>query len=175
MLYAVRCLKSNEAMILALAGQFKQLSHEPEFFRFMRQLLKFSSKCEDHIFIWSSSDQPTRWLIRSHVKETGTRKWRIHYSTHFIPTNMVRTRVRGNLRMRKQNTKTTIPLDVVPERRTERFPPRFRPVGRFCSLRFRYPSSPTGREGEISRPLDHMRQIPFIHSARLIENTNFYI
>ena len=39
MLYAVRCLKSNEDMILALAGQFKQLSHEPEkFFRFMRQL-----------------------------------------------------------------------------------------------------------------------------------------
>ena len=26
MLYAVRCLKSNEDMILALAGQFKQLS-----------------------------------------------------------------------------------------------------------------------------------------------------
>ena len=77
--------------------------------------------------------------------------------------------------MRKQNTKTTVPLDVVPERRTERFPPRFRPVGRFCELRFRYLSSPTGREGEISRPLDHMRQIPFIHSARLIDSTNFYI
>ena len=29
MLYAVRCLKSNEDMILALAGQFKQLSDEP--------------------------------------------------------------------------------------------------------------------------------------------------
>ena len=24
----------------------------PEFFRFTRQLLKLSSKCEDHIFIW---------------------------------------------------------------------------------------------------------------------------
>ena len=33
MLYAVRCLKSNEDMILALAGQFKQLTHEPEKFR----------------------------------------------------------------------------------------------------------------------------------------------
>ena len=33
MLYAVRCLKSNEDMILALAGQFRQLSHEPEKFR----------------------------------------------------------------------------------------------------------------------------------------------
>ena len=30
MLYEVRCLKSNKDMILALAGQFKQLSHEPE-------------------------------------------------------------------------------------------------------------------------------------------------
>ena len=69
--------------------------------------------------------------------------------------------------MRKQNTKTTVPLDVVPERRTKRCSPRFRPGGRFCELRFRYLSSPTGREGEISRPLDHMRQIPFIHSARL--------
>ena len=29
----VRCLKSNEEMILALAGQFKLLSHEPEKFR----------------------------------------------------------------------------------------------------------------------------------------------
>ena len=33
MLYEGRCLKSNENMILALAGQFKQLSHEPEKFR----------------------------------------------------------------------------------------------------------------------------------------------
>ena len=32
MLYAVRCLKSNEDMILALPGQFKQLSHAPEKF-----------------------------------------------------------------------------------------------------------------------------------------------
>ena len=111
-----------------------------------------------------SSDQPTRWLIRSHVKETDTSKWRVHchvftwpYAIHFIPTNMVTTRVRGNLRMRKQNTKTTVPLDVVPERRTERFPPRFRPVGRFCELRFRYLSSPTGREGgrDKSAPRPH--------------------
>ena len=33
MLYEVRCLNSNEDMILALAGQFKQLSYEPEKFR----------------------------------------------------------------------------------------------------------------------------------------------
>ena len=133
--------------------------------------------------LWErSSDQPTRWLIRRRVMETGTSKWRERchvftwpYTIHFILTNMVRTRVRVSLRMCKQNTKATVPLDVVPERRTERFPPRFRPVGRFCELRFRYLSSPTGREGEISRPLDHMRQIPFIHSARLIDSTNFYI
>ena len=74
----------------------------------------------------------------------------------FLPLNMVGTSVLGKLRMRKQNTKTTVPLDVVPERRTKRCSPRFRPGGRFCELRFRYQSSPTGIEGEISRPLDHM-------------------
>ena len=56
----------------------------------------------------------------------------------------------------------------------KRFPPRFRPMGRFCEIRFRYLSSPTGREGEISRPPDHMRQIPFIHSAQLIDSSNCY-
>ena len=74
----------------------------------------------------------------------------------FLPSNMVGISVLGKLRMRKQNTKTTVPLDVVPERRTKRCSPRFRPGGRFCELRFRYQSSPTGIEGEISRPLDHM-------------------
>ena len=92
---------------------------------------------------------------------------------HNFSTNMVRTFVLGELRMRQQNTKATVPLDVAPERRTKRCSPRFRPGGRFCELRFRYLSSPTGREGEISRPLDHMRQIPFIHSARSIIGTNF--
>ena len=33
MLYEVRCLKSNEDMILVLAGQFKHLCHDPEKFR----------------------------------------------------------------------------------------------------------------------------------------------
>ena len=76
---------------------------------------------------------------------------------------MVRTRVRGQLRLRKQNTKTTVPLDVVPGRRTEPFPPRFRLVGRFCELRFSYLSSPTGREGEISRPLNHIFFKPLLN------------
>ena len=46
---------------------------------------------------------------------------------------MGRTPVIGQLRMRQQNTKATVPLDVVPERRTERCSPRFRPGGRFWS------------------------------------------
>ena len=73
------------------------------------------------------------------------------------------------------NAKTTVPLDVEPERRTKPFPPRFRPVGRFCELSFRYQSSPTGREGEISRPLDHLWQIPFIRPTRATVSTHFYI
>ena len=79
MLYEVRCLKSNEDIILALAGQYlsnclmdlknsgDSTGFEPmtsampvqysnqlgyEFFRSMRQLLKLSSKCEDHIFFF---------------------------------------------------------------------------------------------------------------------------
>ena len=52
--------------------------------------------------------------------------------------------------MRKQNAKRTVPLDVVPERRTERCCPRFRPGDRFCEPRFRYLSP--GREGEMSAP-----------------------
>ena len=37
MLYAVRCLKSNEDMILALAGQFKQLTQLKERLRGTRK------------------------------------------------------------------------------------------------------------------------------------------
>ena len=70
--------------------------------------------------------------------------------------NMVRPSVLGKMRMRKQNANRTIALDALPERRTERCSPRFRPGDRFCELSFRYQSSPTGIEGEISRPLDHM-------------------
>ena len=44
MLYEVRCLKSNEDMILALAGQFKQLSHEPEKFKVL-QVFQGVSRC----------------------------------------------------------------------------------------------------------------------------------
>ena len=42
MLYEVRCFE----MVMG-----SNPVESPEFFRFMRQLLKLSSKCEDHIFI----------------------------------------------------------------------------------------------------------------------------
>ena len=93
----------------------------------------------------------------------------VHYFSLII------TSVLGKLRMRKQNTKITVPLDAVPERRTERCSPRFRLGGRFCELRFRYQSSPTGSEGEISRPLDHRWQIPFIHSTQFTPSSKFYV
>ena len=75
--------------------------------------------------------------------------------------------------MRQQNARATVPLDVAPERRTKRCSPRFRPGGRFCELSFRYLSP--GREGEKCRPLDHVWQIPFVHSARFLDSCNFYI
>ena len=55
------------------------------------------------------------------------------------------------------NTKTTVPLDAVPERRTERCSSRFRSDDRLCEMRFRCKSSSTRSEGEISRPLPHLR------------------
>ena len=75
--------------------------------------------------------------------------------------------------MRKEKTNRAVPLDAVPERRTQRCSPRFRPGDRFCELSFRYLSP--GIEGEKCRPLDHMWQIPFIHSTRSITSSNFYI
>ena len=91
----------------------------------------------------------------------------------FFPRNMVRISVLGKLRMLQQNTNRAVPLDAVPEHRTERCSPRFRPGDRFCELSFWYLSP--GREGEKCRPLDHRWQIPFIHSIRLINSSNFYI
>ena len=80
----------------------------------------------------------------------------------------------SDLRMRKWRTKTTVPLDAVPERRTERCSPRFRPGGRFWGEpRFRYLSP--GSEGEKCRPLDHLWQTPFIHSARYINSSKSHI
>ena len=56
--------------------------------------------------------------------------------------------------------------------------PRFRPGGRFQPERVSLSdnlASRTGREGEKCRPLDHVWQIPFIHSARFLDSCNFYI
>ena len=92
-------------------------------------------------------------LLRRHASDKfreaipWSRAWRF-----FLNCLSLKYVVSDHFRLRKQNTEATVPLDVVPERRNERFPPGFRPVGRFCELRFRYLSSPTAREGEISRP-----------------------
>ena len=62
---------------------------------------------------------------------------RLHYMHYIAKKEQHPFYVKSNwnplekLRMRKQNTKTTVPLDVAPERRTKRCSPRFRPGGRF--------------------------------------------
>ena len=133
----------------------------PTCFRHLKQdlnsKLKFLSTC------WRNS--PSKW-----------HQWSIVFSRPYVDiffTNMVRISVLGELRMRQQNTKATVPLDVVPERRTERCSPRFRPGGRFLEPSFRYLSP--GREGEKCRPLDHTWQNPFVHSARLTIASISYI
>ena len=62
MLFEVRYLKSSEGTILALAGQFKQLSHESEKFRF--QIPHFIPHLKSNTFFVSSGtasciDDPT--------------------------------------------------------------------------------------------------------------------
>ena len=87
-------------------------------------------------------------------------------------TNMVRTSRLGKLRMRKQNIKTIVPLDVVPERRTKRFPPSSRPGDRFvrqgsdtCALAAGEIniSSQTMYDRSLSstRPIDQVEQFLF--------------
>ena len=85
-------------------------------------------------------------------------RYLLDHTRIFFLMHMVRPLILTKLRMRKINTKRAVPLDAVPERRTKRFPPRFRPVGRFCEPGFRYlsPRRTSGREGEKCRPLDHM-------------------
>ena len=46
---------------------------------------------------------------------------------YHIPRDMVRSSILGKLRMRKHHTNRVVPLDAVPESRTERCSPRFRP------------------------------------------------
>ena len=91
----------------------------------------------------------------------------------YLAALMVRNSLEGELCMRKHNTMRAVLLDVVPERRTKRCSPRFRPGDRFCEASFRYLLP--GSEGGKCRPLDQRKQIPFIHSVRLISSDNFYI
>ena len=162
----------------------------------MAKYCHFWTFCKGYMAKWlqndrfweRSFDQPTRWLIRTHVKETGTRKWRENrqvftwpYLIHFIPTNMVRARIRGILRMRKKTLRQqflwTWCQSVVPNN----FPRDFGPWVAFVSwdsdaYRHRQAGREGGRERERdSRALDHVRQIPFIHLDRLTHRTNFDI
>ena len=58
----------------------------------------------------------------------------------------------GKLRMRKENANRAEPLVAVPERRTKRCSPRFRPADHFCKLSYGYLSP--GIEGEKCQPLE---------------------
>ena len=69
--------------------------------------------------------------------------------------------------MRQQNTKETVPVDVVPERRTERYSLRFRPGGRFWN-QVSDACRKEGRERNVAPR-------PFIHSAQLMLGSNSYI
>ena len=57
--------------------------------------------------------------------------------------------------MRKLNAKSTLPLNVVPERRTEGLSPRFRPCDRFWS-QVSDACRQTVRERNVGPGLDHM-------------------
>ena len=74
--------------------------------------------------------------------------------------------------MRKQNTKTTVPLYAVPERRTEQCSPRFRPGDRFCELSFRYQSSPTGIR-ELKQPRRRRQQERHKFAYLTMKNSTF--
>ena len=62
----------------------------------------------NHLDDWSAR------MLRKLARVAQCHAFTWPYSIHFIPTNMVRTRVRRNLSMRKQNTKTTWRQSVVP-------------------------------------------------------------
>ena len=136
----------------------------PRILRSWKLMIVTNPKCQ------IAQSRVDNWRLTRDLIYFYSKQGRRHFSRNVEWTSIPR-----KLRMRKQKTKTTVPLDIVPERRTKRCSPRFRPGGRFCELRFRYQSSPTGIEGEISRPLDHRWQIPFIHSTRFISSSNFYL
>ena len=78
--------------------------------------------------------------------------------------------------MRQQNTKATVPLDVVPERRTERCSPIFRPGGRFWG-QFSDSCRRAGREEgrEMSVPRPYVTD-PFLQPSSIYNTgSNWYI
>ena len=79
--------------------------------------------------------------------------------SEYFPTDVVSASTLEKLRMCEQIIKKAVPLDAVPERRTKRCSPRFRPGGRFCELSFRYLSP--GIEGEKCRPPRPYETDPF--------------
>ena len=90
-------------------------------------------------------------LISAPALEKTRHLNKVPYLTSPFPTNTVRTRVRGNPNQDNITSGSgrggrasyrTISLEIS--------------ARGFCELLFRYLSSPTGREGEISRPLDHI-------------------
>ena len=62
--------------------------------------------------------------------------------------------------MRQQNSKATVPLDVVPERRTKRCSLRFRPGGRFWS-QVSDTCRQAGRERNDDAPRDFGPEVAF--------------
>ena len=77
--------------------------------------------------------------------------------------------------MRKQNTKTIVPLDVVPERRTKRFPPRFRPVGRFWLAEVQIPIAPDRQGGKDKSAPKPYETDPIHPLSSTYDSTYFYI
>ena len=65
----------------------------------------------------------------------------------------------------RNNQISAVPLDVALERRTKRCSPEISARLSLLDQRFWYLSP--GSEGEKSRPLDHMWEIPFIHLDRV--------
>ena len=119
------------------------------------------------------------------INQLDTSTWREHchvftwpYAIHFIPTNMVRTRVRGTLRMRKQSTKTTVPLDVVPERRTKRFPPEISARGSLLWAKVQIPivtDRQGGRDKSAPRPYQTDPIHPLSSTFRKYQSRYIYI
>ena len=77
---------------------------------------------------------------------------------------------RANAKRRGKIQPVAVPLDMLPERRTMAIHPEISARGSLIpagdgSKCFRIPVPPgQGSEGGKSRPLDHMRQIPFLGS-----------